>query len=196
VRLIVGLGNPGKRYSLSRHNMGFLVLDTLAQRENINIGSRKFDSCFGKGVISGTPVVLAKPQTFMNLSGIAVGKLARFFKVDVEDVIVVHDDLDLPYREIRIKAGGGDGGHKGLSSVIDHFGGSEFVRVRLGIGKPAQKEMIEGYVLERFSEEEVKELPNVMARAYDALVEVLSSGTQAAMNKFNLRVTKKSSKEV
>jgi len=196
VRLIVGLGNPGKRYSLSRHNMGFLVLETLAKRENINISSKKFDSCFGKGVISGTPVVLAKPQTFMNLSGVAVGKLARFFKVDVEDVIVVHDDLDLPYREIRIKTGGGDGGHKGLISVIDHFGGSEFVRVRLGIGKPAQKEMIEGYVLERFSEEEVKELPNIMARAYDALVEVLSSGTQAAMNKFNLRVTKKSSKEV
>jgi len=176
--------------------MGFLVLETLAKRENINISSKKFDSCFGKGVISGTPVVLAKPQTFMNLSGVAVGKLARFFKVDVEDVIVVHDDLDLPYREIRIKTGGGDGGHKGLISVIDHFGGSEFVRVRLGIGKPAQKEMIEGYVLERFSEEEVKELPNIMARAYDALVEVLSSGTQAAMNKFNLRVTKKSSKEV
>ena len=196
MRLIVGLGNPGKRYSLSRHNMGFLVLETLAKRENINISSKKFDSCFGKGVISGTPVVLAKPQTFMNLSGVAVGKLARFFKVDVEDVIVVHDDLDLPYREIRIKTGGGDGGHKGLISVIDHFGGSEFVRVRLGIGKPAQKEMIEGYVLERFSEEEVKELPNIMARAYDALVEVLSSGTQAAMNKFNLRVTKKSSKEV
>ncbi|MBW2647769.1 MAG: aminoacyl-tRNA hydrolase, partial [Deltaproteobacteria bacterium] len=148
------------------------------------------------GVISGTPVVLAKPQTFMNLSGVAVGKLARFFKVDVEDVIVVHDELDLPYREIRIKTGGGGGGHRGLSSVIDHLGGSEFIRVRLGIGKPVQKEMIEGYVLERFSGEEMKELPNVMARAYDALVEVLSSGTQAAMNKFNLRVTKKSSKEV
>jgi len=191
VRLIVGLGNPGKRCSLSRHNMGFLVLETLAKRENINIGSKKFDSCFGKGVISGIPVVLAKPQTFMNLSGVAVGKLVRFFKIDVEDLIVVHDDLDLPCGEIRIKAGGGDGGHKGLISVVDHLGGSEFVRVRLGIGKPAQKEMTEGYVLERFSEEGLKELPHIMARAYEAVVEVLSSGAQAAMNKFNVRVSKK-----
>ena len=171
--------------------MGFLVLETLAKRENITIGSRKFDSCFGKGVISGTPVVLAKPQTFMNLSGVAVGRLVRFFKIDTEDLIVVHDDLDLPCGEIRIKTGGGDGGHKGLVSVVNHLGGSKFVRVRLGIGKPAQKEMTEKYVLERFSEEGLKELPHIMAKAYEAVVEILSSGTQAAMNKFNVRVSKK-----
>ena len=195
MRLIAGLGNPGNRYSLCRHNMGFLVLEALAQRENININRNTFDSCFGKGVISGVPVVVAKPQTFMNLSGISVGKLAHFFKVDIEDVIVIHDDLDLPFNEIRVKAGGGDGGHKGLSSVIDHLGGSEFVRVRLGIGKPVQKEMIEKYVLERFSEEEVKEMPHITARACDAVVEVLSSGPQVAMNKFNVRVKKNSSKK-
>jgi len=195
VRLVAGLGNPGNRYSLCRHNMGFLVLEALAKRENININSNKFDSCFGKGVISGVPVVVAKPQTFMNLSGISVGKLAHFFKVDIEDVIVIHDDLDLPFNEIRVKAGGGGGGHKGLSSVIDHLGGSEFVRVRLGIGKPVQKEMIEGYVLQRFSEEEMKILPDIVTRASNAVVLAISSGTQVAMNKFNVRVTKNSSKK-
>jgi PTH1 family peptidyl-tRNA hydrolase len=176
--------------------MGFLVLEALANRENINIDSNKFDSCFGKGVISGVPVVVAKPQTFMNLSGISVGKLARFFKVDTEDVIVIHDDLDLSFTEIRVKAGGGNGGHKGLGSVIDHLGGLEFVRVRLGIGRPARNEMVEGYVLERFSEEEMKILPDIVARASDAVVSAISSGTQAAMNKFNVRLTKNLSKEV
>lgn len=196
MKLIIGLGNPGRRYSFSRHNMGFLVLEALANRENINIDSNKFDSCFGKGVISGVPVVVAKPQTFMNLSGISVGKLARFFKVDTEDVIVIHDDLDLSFTEIRVKAGGGNGGHKGLGSVIDHLGGLEFVRVRLGIGRPARNEMVEGYVLERFSEEEMKILPDIVARASDAVVSAISSGTQAAMNKFNVRLTKNLSKEV
>ena len=196
MRLIIGLGNPGKRYSLSRHNMGFLVLETLAKRANINIDSNKFDSCFGKGVISGVPVVVAKPQTFMNLSGISVGKLARFFKVDIEDVIVIHDDLDLSFNEIRVKEGGGDGGHKGLRSVIDHLGGLDFIRVRLGIGRLAQNERVEGYVLERFSEEEVKILHDIVTRASEAVVLAISSGTQAAMNKFNVRLTKNLSKEV
>ncbi len=196
MRLIIGLGNPGKRYSLSRHNMGFLVLENLAKRASINIDSNKFDSCFGKGVISGVPVVVVKPQTFMNLSGISVGKLARFFKVDIEDVIVIHDDLDLSFNEIRVKEGGGDGGHKGLRSVIDHLGGLDFIRVRLGIGRPAQNERVEGYVLERFSEEEVKILPDIVTRASDAVVLAISSGTQAAMNKFNVRLTKNLSKEV
>ena len=196
VMLIVGLGNPGERYSLSRHNAGFIVLENLSAGEKIDINKTKFDSRFGKGVISGVPVVLSAPQTFMNLSGIAVGKLVRFFKVNIEDVIVVHDDLDLPFSEIRIKKGGGDGGHNGLNSVINHLGGSEFIRIRLGIGKPDRKEMVESYVLEHFSREEMRMLPDVITRACDVLVEVVSSGAQAAMNKFNAKVSKNSSKEV
>jgi PTH1 family peptidyl-tRNA hydrolase len=196
VKLIVGLGNPGPQYLLSRHNAGFLVVDALAREENIDFDMKRFDSLFGKGSLSGVPVLLAKPQTFMNLSGTGVGKLVRFFKIDIEDVIIIHDDLDLSQGDVRVKISGGDGGHKGLKSVIDHLGSSGFVRIRLGIGKPSGKEMIEGYVLERFSEDEVKLLPDITARAVNAVIEVVSSGAQAAMNKFNVRETNNSGKEV
>lgn len=176
--------------------MGFLVLEALAKRFNIDMHRKKFDSLMGKGIVSDCSVVLVKPQTFMNLSGFAVEKFARFFTVNMEEVIVVHDDLDLPFNDIRVKMGGGDGGHKGLRSMIDRLGGSDFVRVRLGIDKPDRKEMVERYVLERFSEDEMKMLPHLIARACDAVGEILSSGTQAAMNKFNVRGTQNSSKEV
>jgi len=189
VKLIAGLGNPGSRYSYSRHNIGFLVLDALARMEDIEISRRKFDSCIGRGVISGVPVILAKPQTFMNLSGVAVGKLAGYFGINTEDIIVVHDDMDFPIGDIRIKTGGGAGGHKGLLSVIDHLGGPEFVRIRLGIGKPVAGIMAEDYVLKRFSEREMQVLPHAVERAYNAVIDVISSGVQAAMNKFNVRIT-------
>ena len=176
--------------------MGFLVLESLAKRFDIDVHRKKFDSLMGKGVVFDSSVVLVKPQTFMNLSGVAVEKFVRFFTVHMEEVIVVHDDLDLPFNDIRIKMGGGDGGHKGLRSIIDCLGESDFVRVRLGIDKPEQKEMVERYVLERFSEDEMKMLPRLVARACDAVGEIISSGTQAAMNKFNVRGTQNSSKEV
>jgi PTH1 family peptidyl-tRNA hydrolase len=196
VRLIVGLGNPGDRYRISRHNAGFLVLDKLAGNNDVGVSTSKFDSRIGKGLISNSPVLLAKPQTYMNLSGVAVGKLVRFFKINRADVIVIHDDLDLEFNDIRIKVGGGDGGHKGIRSIIDHLGDPEFIRVRFGIGKPVRKEMTEGYVLEPFSEDEMKILPHIIARVCDAVVEIVSSGAQAAMNKFNVRVANNSSKEV
>ena len=151
MRLIVGLGNPGSRYALTRHNMGFIVLETLAQEVNIPVGRRGFDALYGAGEIDGEPVVLAKPQTYMNLSGVAVGKLARFFKIDIGNIIVVHDDLDIAFQEIRVKEGGGDGGHKGLMSITDHLGRSDFIRIRAGIGRPDLKGMVESYVLSRFS---------------------------------------------
>ena len=167
--------------------MGFLVLDALAKEQDIEIRQKKFDSCFGKGMISGVATILAKPLTFMNLSGITVKKLAGYFKTDFEDLIVVHDDLDLPLGSIRIKAGGGHGGHKGLISIIDHLGGQEFIRIRLGIGKPDSREMVEGYVLERFTEDEMKIVPDIITRACNAVTEVISSGAQLAMCQFNIR---------
>jgi PTH1 family peptidyl-tRNA hydrolase len=196
VKLIVGLGNPGPQYLLSRHNAGFLVLDALAGEENIDVDMKRFDSLFGKGSISGVPVLLAKPQTFMNLSGTAVGKLVRFFKIEIDDVIVIHDDLDLSFNDVRVKMGGGNAGHKGLRSVINHLASSEFVRIRMGIGKPSGREVVEDYVLERFSEDEVKLLPDITTRAFNAVIEVVSSGVQAAMNKFNVRETNNTGKEV
>ncbi|MDI6776633.1 MAG: aminoacyl-tRNA hydrolase [Syntrophales bacterium] len=197
MRLIVGLGNPGSQYQFSKHNMGFLVLDKLAQRQNISLSQRGFDARFGKGKIDETTVLLAKPQAFMNLSGVAVRKLTEYFKAGLEDLIVVHDDLDLPFEIIRLKKGGGYGGHKGLGSIIDYLGGSEFIRVRLGIGKPPPGTMVEEYVLGCFSKEEMKILPDITSRACDAVGEVISSGIQTAMNKFNVKgLTKNLDEEV
>lgn len=189
MKLIAGLGNPGSRYQLSRHNAGFLVLDQLALQQDIVIGQNLFDARIGKGNLAGTPVLLVQPQTFMNLSGIAIRKVADYFRIDIEDVIVVHDDLDLPFRTIRLKAGGGHAGHKGLISIIDHFGEKEFLRVRFGIGRPSRKSMVEGYVLEPFSKEEMIDLPRLTQKSAEAVAAIVVSGIKAAMEKYHREET-------
>jgi PTH1 family peptidyl-tRNA hydrolase len=168
---------------MSRHNAGSLVLDQLALQQDISIDQNLFDAHIGKGKIAGSSVLLVQPQTFMNLSGMAIRKLADYFRIDLENVIVVHDDLDLPFQTIRLKAGGGHGGHKGLISIMDHLGGREFLRVRFGIGKPARKAMVEGYVLEPFSEEEADCLPQLIQKAAEAVTDILTSGIRTAMEK-------------
>jgi PTH1 family peptidyl-tRNA hydrolase len=168
---------------MSRHNAGFMVLDRLALQQNISIEQNIFDAHVGRGKIAGTPVLLVQPQTFMNLSGIAIRKLADYFRIEAEDLIVVHDDLDLPFQTIRLKAGGGHGGHKGLISIMDHLGGQDFIRVRFGIGRPARKTMVEGYVLEPFSVEETCCLSQLTQRAAETVTDILSSGIRAAMEK-------------
>jgi PTH1 family peptidyl-tRNA hydrolase len=188
VKFVIGLGNPGMRYHLHRHNAGFLVLDQLAMQYHISISQTIFDAHIGKGAIAGSAVLLAQPQTFMNLSGAAVRKLADYFRIDLEDLIVVHDDLDLPFQTIRLKAGGGHGGHKGLMSIIDHLGGTEFIRVRIGIGRPAHKSMVESYVLSPFSDEELTGLPRLTRTAGEAVADIISTGIQAAMEKHHGKV--------
>ena len=195
MKFVVGLGNPGIRYQLNRHNAGFLVLDQLASLHDISISQTLFDARIGKGNIAGSAVLLAQPQTFMNLSGIAVRKLADYFRIEIEDLIVVHDDLDLPFQTIRLKAGGGHGGHKGLISLIDHLGSAAFLRVRLGIGRPERKSMVESYVLSPFSEEELPCLPQLARMAGEAVADIISSGIQAAMEKHNGRDNSKLIKE-
>jgi len=185
LKLIVGLGNPGARYRFTRHNFGFLVLDQLAEDHEIKLAQTGFDALWGKGMIEGNSVLLAKPQTFMNLSGKSVRKLTDFFKIVVEDVLVVHDDLDLPFGAIRLKAGGGQGGHKGLISIHDALCRPEFQRVRLGIGKPAQRSAVEHYVLQPFTESEMRFLSRIITVACTAMGEVISSGIKAAMNNYN-----------
>jgi len=160
-----------------------MVLDQLALQQNISIDQNIFDAHIGKGKIAGSPVLLVQPQTFMNLSGIAIRKLADYFRIDLEDVIVVHDDLDLPFQTIRLKAGGGHGGHKGLISIMDHLGGQDFIRVKFGIGRPPRKTMVEGYVLEPFSKEEMGCLPQLTTKAAEAVKDILTSGIRAAMEK-------------
>jgi PTH1 family peptidyl-tRNA hydrolase len=188
MKIIAGLGNPGDRYLFTRHNLGFMVADRLALIYNFSFRRKKFDALFAEGSLSGVPVILLKPQTFMNLSGTAIGPLMRFLKTDPGDLIVVHDDLDLPFGILRIKDGGGDGGHKGLQSIIEALGTDAFLRLRCGIGKPAAKELVEAYVLEPFGKKEIDEIPPLLERACSALMEILTVGAQSAMNKFNVRV--------
>jgi peptidyl-tRNA hydrolase, PTH1 family len=169
------------RYRFTRHNAGFLVVDQLALQYHISISQTIFDAHIGKGQIAGTGVILAQPQTFMNLSGIVVRKLADYYRIELADIIIVHDDLDLPFMTIRLKAGGGHGGHKGLISIIDHLNGTDFLRVRFGIGRPERKSMVEGYVLSPFSEEEMTDLPRLLRITGEAVVDIITSGIQAAM---------------
>jgi len=185
VKLIVGLGNPGEQYKATRHNVGFLAIDQLARQQDILLQKQGFEACFGKGKIGDEAVILAKPQTYMNLSGVALERLFSYFKLDIRDLIVLHDDLDLPFPTIRLKAGGGAGGHKGLLSIISHLGSPDFIRVRIGIGKPVRKTMVERYVLSPFSEEEQKVLPDVVARACEALQEIVLRGLQPAMRLYH-----------
>jgi peptidyl-tRNA hydrolase, PTH1 family len=187
VKCVVGLGNPGTRYRLNRHNAGFLVLDQLAEQHAISIGQTLFDAGIGKGKIAGSAVLLAQPQTFMNLSGVAIRKLTDYFRMAIEDVIIVHDDLDLPFQSIRLKVGGGHGGHKGLISIIDHLGGMDFTRVRIGIGRPLHKSMVENYVLSPFSDEELTYLPQLIRTAAEAVTDIISSGIQSAMEKYHAK---------
>ena len=189
MRLIIGLGNPGLKYQSTRHNIGFLVIDKLASDYNISVSMKGFDACFGKGKIGEIPVLLAKPQTYMNLSGVSAKKIVDFFKIDFSDIIVVHDDIDLPFETVRLKAGGGHAGHKGLISIIEYLGNDDFIRVRLGIGRPQNRVMVEDYVLQSLTEDEMRFLPDIITTASGAVTTIITYGIQTAMNLYNNRTT-------
>jgi PTH1 family peptidyl-tRNA hydrolase len=185
--LIFGLGNPGSRYQFTRHNIGFIVLEKLAAQWEVDLRQKSFDALWNRGKVAGINVLLAMPQTYMNLSGNAVRKLLTYFKADVNKLIVIHDDLDLPFGTVRLKAGGGNAGHKGLASIEENLGSSEFMRVRIGIGKPVNKSRIEGYVLDGFEQKEAAELPQIIQLAADAAAEIVLSGMQQAMAKYHAK---------
>jgi len=184
-QLIVGLGNPGKLYRLTRHNIGFMVVDRLAQRHRIPLESRKSGNTFGLGKVHGQPVILAKPMTYMNLSGPAVRYLADFFKVNTTNVLVIHDDIDLVFGRIKIKQKGGDGGHHGVMSLIDAFGSGAFVRIRVGIGRPDTRKEVKGYVLNRFDAQQEASLDKVITMAQEAVETILLKGLREGMNRFS-----------
>jgi len=185
--LIFGLGNPESRYQFTRHNIGFMVLEKLAAQLEMDLKQKSFDALWNRGKIAGVNVLLAMPQTYMNLSGNAVRKLLTYFKADVNNLIVIHDDLDLPFGTVRLKTGGGNAGHKGLKSIVTCLGSADFMRVRLGIGKPSDKSRIEGYVLERFEPKESAVLPRIIQVAADAATEIVLSGMQTAMVKYHTK---------
>jgi PTH1 family peptidyl-tRNA hydrolase len=186
--LVVGLGNPGKEYAGNRHNVGFLVADLLARRVGAKFGRSKragADVAEGRLGFGGPRLVLVKPLTFMNLSGGPVASLAQFFKVPVDNVIAVHDELDLPYGQIRAKRGGGEGGHNGLRSMSKSLGSKEYARVRFGIGRPPGRQDPADYVLSDFSAAERKELEFLVDRAADVVEAVVVEGVEWAQNKYH-----------
>jgi peptidyl-tRNA hydrolase, PTH1 family len=189
VFLVVGLGNPGHEHQSHRHNVGFVLVDELRRAEDWPDFKPKFSGSWTRGQLEGHDVVLLKPQTYMNASGSSVQPAAAFLKVPPEQIIVVHDELDLPWRDVRLKAGGGHAGHNGLRSVIQMLGTPEFLRVRVGIGKPIAGfgGEVADWVLSNFDASERAELPEVVARATEALRRVLRDGPAAAMNFVNTR---------
>jgi PTH1 family peptidyl-tRNA hydrolase len=169
VFLILGLGNPGPRYELTRHNAGFLVLDNLADKYKIKLTQHKYRSLYGKGEIEGFPVILAKPMTYMNESGKAVKALLSAFNLSSEQILVTHDDIDLPLGKIKTKLKGGDGGQLGVRSTLETLGTREFYRVRIGVDRPEDREDIVDYVLSPFTEEESGLLNDVMNKAVQTI---------------------------
>jgi len=185
--VIIGLGNPGQRYRKTRHNIGFMVAEKLAAKVELDIKQKSFNALWGKGQIKNKKLIVAMPQTYMNLSGTAVRQLKTFFKTDISKVIVIHDDLDLPFGALRLKTGGGNAGHKGLMSIESNLGSADFIRVRLGIGKPADKSRIEGYVLEPFNDEEKDILPEIINRASDACADIVLRDIKTATSKYQIK---------
>jgi len=185
VKAIVGLGNPGKSYIETRHNLGFLVIDRIAARLAISLEPGACDSLVGQGLAEEQRLVLAKPQTFMNRSGRAVAELARQYGIEANDLVVVNDDLDLPFGRIRIRVNGGAGGHRGLQSIIENLAGAPFQRVRVGIGRPPPGVDPADFVLAPFFGEEAQQLTEEVERAAQAVLCLVRQGAEQAMAQFN-----------
>ena len=184
--IIVGLGNPSKEYEGTRHNAGFEVIDRIADKYNISVDTKKHHALIGKGIIGGQKVILAKPQTFMNLSGESVRSLLDYYKVDEEqELIVIYDDISLDNGQIRIRAKGSAGGHNGIKNIIAHLGGQVFPRVKVGVGEKPSKYDLADYVLGHFSKEEQVLMDEGYAHAVHAVEMILEGDISAAMNEYN-----------
>lgn len=183
--LIIGLGNPEKDYGNTRHNMGFNVINKIAQKYNIEINRTKFKALFGSGNINNEKVILLKPQTFMNLSGESVKEAIDFYKLDLENVLIIYDDIDLAPGKIRIKKNGGPGTHNGMKSIVQHLGTENFARLRVGIGKPEDNTDLVEYVIGYVSQEDKELLEDGVNLAVEAVDTIIKENIDSAMNKYN-----------
>jgi len=183
--LIVGLGNPGREYKDNRHNFGFMLIDRLSVRLNARLSRVQAKALVGSVNFEGDKLILAKPQTYMNLSGQSIQGLARFYKLPLENMLVAHDDLDLPFGTVRIRPGGGPGGQKGVASAIERLGTKDFCRMRLGIGRPPGRMDPAAYVLQDFAQGDLVLLSEILDHAAEAVLTFVTEGLNAAMNKFN-----------
>lgn len=180
--LIAGLGNPGREYQKNRHNVGFMFLNGFAERLGLSFGRVEMKALVAKGKLDGTSLILAKPQTFMNLSGQAVGSLMRYYKIPLENLLVVYDDVDLPFGTLRLRPGGGSGGHNGMRSIIQTLGSQGYPRLRIGVNRPPGRMEAADYVLQDFSAAEADMLGEILTRANEAVTLLIQEGLDAAMN--------------
>ncbi len=185
MKIIVGLGNPTREYAGTRHNVGFSVIYNISDAYNIPVETKKHKALIGKGVIEGEKVVLAMPQTYMNLSGESVRELMDFYKCDLSDLIVIYDDISLDVGKLRIRAKGSAGGHNGIKNIIAHLGTQEFTRIKIGVGEKPAKMDLADYVLGHFSKEEQTVIRESADRAREAVCEIITHGAASAMNKYN-----------
>ena len=193
--LVVGLGNPGSEYASTKHNIGFLAVDEIGNRVGIELKKKKFYGTYGEGFFNKEKLLLLKPETYMNRSGESVSSAANFYNIQSENIIVVHDEMDLPTGTVRIKSGGGSAGHKGINSIIEKIGDREFIRVRIGIGKPREKSEGASHVLARFTKDKRDIVQDSISRAADAVLEIVENGVEKAMNKFNATADKQENNE-
>lgn len=193
MKLIVGLGNPGRIYIHTRHNIGFMCISHFAKTQGIRFDKKRGHARTGTGKIADTELVVARPQTFMNSSGESVSRLVKKFNANLKDLIVIHDDIDLPLGKIRIRQGGSSGGHKGIDSIITHLGSQDFIHIKVGIRRPPMLENstkdkeaeVVAYVLSDFTTDEKKTITQVIPKVSDAILCLLNEGLTAAMNKYN-----------
>ena len=185
MRLVVGLGNVGRRYRDTPHNVGFRVCDRLVERHHLGDPVQKFSGLFWRGRVAREDVGVLKPETYMNLSGESVSEAVRYLPLTAEDLLVVFDDMDLPRGRLRIRPSGGDGGHRGLRSVIEHLGTQRFPRIRIGVGRPPSGWRPTGFLLGRLGKEEREQLSEAVERAADAVETLLERGIEEAMNRYN-----------
>ena len=185
MHLVVGLGNPEGEYSNTRHNMGFDVINHLSHKLNINVSKEKFNGIYGDGIINKEKIILLKPQTYMNLSGESIIKYKEFYKIPSENIIVIYDDIDVEIGKIKIRKKGGPGTHNGMKSVVEELQTEDFPRIRVGIGKPAFKEMMIAYVLQKLQGEEKEVLDKATKTAADAVYDIINYGIDKAMNIYN-----------
>lgn len=183
--VVIGLGNPGKAYRDTKHNIGFKVVDLLAERNNIQLNKIKFKAVYGEGKIGGHKVLLVKPQTYMNNSGITASEIIRFYKLDIQNLIVIVDDVDIEFSSIRIRAKGSAGSHNGLKSIIYHLKDDSFPRVKIGIGKNYPNEDLANFVLSRFSKGELPAMEEATLNAAEAIETIIQNDINKAMNKYN-----------
>ena len=189
--IIVGLGNPGKEYEMTRHNAGFMAIDALSSKYGIDVSEKKHKAIIGKGVIDGKKAILAKPQTFMNNSGESVRELVDYYKPDVEDeLIIIYDDITLDVGGLRVRKKGSAGGHNGMKSIIAHLGGNTFKRIRVGVGEKPPRMDLADWVLGHFKKEDIDSLKESLENATDAVSMILAGETDEAMNKYNRKVTR------